>query len=208
MGNVGIYRKSLKLNLAAELPSSVVNGPGLRYVIWVQGCSLKCQGCFNEDFQPFIDKNITTVEELAVRILSTKGIEGVTYSGGEPTLQAEALVGLSEILKENNLTIICYTGFTLDELQKHGDTHTKKLLKMIDILIDGPYVKENSANLMWRGSTNQKVHFLTDIYKQHEKKINVNSSEIELFIGNDKMITTGILNAEILQRLDQILAGK
>ena len=107
-----------KLNIAAQLKKSVVNGPGTRYVIWFQGCPFKCPGCFNKEFQPFVTKRLFNIETLAKKILSVEGIEGVTYTGGEPIAQAEPLYYLSSILKKYKRTIVCCTGFTLEELEK------------------------------------------------------------------------------------------
>jgi anaerobic ribonucleoside-triphosphate reductase activating protein len=200
--------KSLQLNLASELPSSLVNGPGYRYVLWVQGCPSRCPGCFNKEFLPFLERNVVTVGDLADRILSTRGIEGVTYSGGEPTSQAESLAALSLILKQHKLTIMCYSGFTYPDLLKSQDVHIKQLLSLTDIFIDGPFIQEKSANLIWRGSSNQNVYFLTDSYKQYKAHINDQNSEMELVIGNNEIVSTGMINAEVLQRLEKLLGSK
>jgi anaerobic ribonucleoside-triphosphate reductase activating protein len=199
---------SLQLNLASELPSSLVNGPGYRYVLWVQGCPSRCPGCFNKEFQPFLERNVVTVDDLADRILSTRGIEGVTYSGGEPTSQAESLAALSLILKQHKLTIMCYSGFIYPDLLKRQDVHIKQLLSLTDIFVDGPFIQEKSANLIWRGSSNQNVYFLTDSYKQYKAHINDQNSEMELVIGNNEIVSTGMINAEVLQRLEKLLGSK
>jgi anaerobic ribonucleoside-triphosphate reductase activating protein len=201
-------KKLLQLNLASEMPSSLVNGPGCRYVLWVQGCPSRCSGCFNQDFLPFLERNVVTVDALADRILSTRGIEGVTYSGGEPTSQAEALAALTLILKQHKLTIMCYSGFIYLDLLKRHDVHITQLLSLTDIFIDGPFIQEKSANLIWRGSSNQNVYFLTDYYKQYQAHINDPISEMELVIGNNQIVSTGIINAEVLQRLEKLLGNK
>ena len=189
------------INIAAELSESMANGPGKRYVIWVQGCCFKCPGCFNSAFQPIVPKNIVPVDIIARRILSVKSIEGVTYSGGEPILQCDALVELNNILIKNDLSIVCYTGYTLEELYQLNNSKVIDFLSQIDILIDGRYQEANKTNLIWRGSRNQKVHFLTDRYKEYQALTNSNG-EIELIIGNDKNKFTGILQEEILRRLN------
>ncbi|MFQ6071919.1 MAG: 4Fe-4S single cluster domain-containing protein [Methanosarcinales archaeon] len=194
-----------KLNLAAKLEKSVANGPGVRYVLWVQGCPFLCKGCFNPRFQPFIPREIISAEELAKKILSVKGIEGVTYTGGEPMMQSKALYFLSTILKPYNLSIVCYTGFTLEELYHLKDPYIKKLLDYIDILIDGRYEEENKANLLWRSTSNQRVHFLTDTYIQYKALIENNATEIEFVINKDGMTVTGILQQKILKRLEDIM---
>ncbi len=194
-----------EINIAAELGRSVVNGPGVRYVLWVQGCPFRCSGCYNQDFLPFIEKDLVTVEYLAERILSTRGIEGVTYSGGEPMAQPEGLYYLSRILKSEGLTAVCYSGFTLEELRRRKNPFVAKLLGALDILIDGRYDQSRKANLLWRGSSNQKVHFLSDVYSDYESKVGAPRTEMELVIGESGVTYTGILQQKIMARLEKVL---
>lgn len=186
------------------MEESVVNGPGKRYVIWVQGCPFHCPGCFNQDYQPFIPNKLVDIPTLSRRIFSVKTIEGVTYSGGEPFMQCEALVQLNRILIKKGLSIISYSGYTLDELLQLQNPYVKKMLSQLDILIDGRYQQENTANLLWRGSRNQNVHFLTDRYNDYKQQVN-SGGEIELIIGNDKITYTGILQDEILKKLHDMI---
>lgn len=200
-------REKESLNIAAQLEKSVVNGPGTRYVIWVQGCPFKCAGCFNKEFQPFIKKEMVEIDVLAKKILAVDGIEGVTYTGGEPMTQAEGLYHLSLILKKNGLTIACCTGFTLEELNDHDDPYIKKLLSLLDILIDGKYEENKKANQMWRGSSNQKIHFLSDVYRDFKRLAEEEGpAEMELIIGKDGIVFTGILEEKILRVL-RLLSG-
>lgn len=192
-----------KLNIAAHLEKSVVNGPGTRYVIWLQGCPFKCPGCFNKEFQPFVNKNLLNIETLAKKILSVEGIEGVTYTGGEPMVQAEPIYYLSSILKKYKRTIMCCTGFTLEELETHQDPFTRKLISLVDILIDGRFQEDKKANLLWRGSTNQKVHFLSDVYTSFQPLADEEHSQMELVIGDKGIAYTGTLKEEIINRLYQ-----
>lgn len=196
--------KTVQVNLAAELTESVVNGPGKRYVIWLQGCPFTCRGCFNPDYQPIIPNKLIDVPTLARRILSVKTIEGVTYSGGEPFMQCEALVGLNKILIKHGLSIVSYSGYTLEELQLINDPHSTKFLSQLDILIDGKFQENNKANLLWRGSDNQKVHFLTDRYNEYKPMIEF-GGEIELIIGKEKITYTGMLQDEIINRLNNLI---
>jgi anaerobic ribonucleoside-triphosphate reductase activating protein len=196
------------LNIAAELKTSVVNGPGNRYVVWMQGCTFKCDGCVNPEFQPLIQRYLVPVEEIASRILSTKGIEGVTFTGGEPLLQAKALVVLSEVVKAHGLTVVCYTGFTLDELQQKKDPDVISLLGLIDVLIDGQYFQKERENLLWRGSSNQKIHFLTDAYSDYKVQVNTQVTEMEMVFDKSGMAITGILQDNIIARLTHQLADK
>lgn len=195
---------NLQLNIAAELPETAVNGPGIRYTIWVQGCPFRCPGCFNPDFQPLIDNTLVHISTLARRILSVKTIEGVTYTGGEPLMQCEALVKLNKILMKKGLSIVSYSGYTLEELQSKNNPAIAEFLSQIDILIDGQYQEANKANLLWRGSSNQHVHFLTDRYSEYKTKIDT-GGEIELIVGNENITYSGMLQNEIISKLQNFM---
>lgn len=193
------------LNVAAWEERSVVNGPGERFVLWVQGCPLRCPGCFNPDFLPFVQRHRMSVAEVAARILRVSGIEGVTYSGGEPMAQAKGLYHLSLLLKERGLTVVCYSGYTWQELQAMPSPWVRRLLGCIDILIDGRYEASQRANLLWRGSRNQRVHFLTDTYRHFEAQVNQPHSEIEFIVAKDGFVSTGIFSEAFLRRLNEVL---
>jgi anaerobic ribonucleoside-triphosphate reductase activating protein len=198
------FKQFPQLNIAAELQRSVVNGPGTRYVIWVQGCPIRCPNCFNPDFQPEVPKDIIDVEIMAQRVLSVSDIEGVTFTGGEPMMQAESLYYLSDILKNHDLSIMCYTGFTLEDLLLSRDPYHSRLLSLTDVLIDGPYQEQRKAHLRWRGSSNQKVYFLTDRYSRYQPDIDTSIIEMELVFGKDEVIVTGMLQHTILDRLTDL----
>lgn len=193
------------LNVAAEMPRSVANGPGIRYVVWLQGCPLLCPGCFNPDFQPIRVNRLTRVEALAERVLTTSGIEGVTYTGGEPIIQDAPLYELSAILKSHGLGIVCYSGFTIEELRKRSSPFTAGLLGVIDMLIDGRFEQGLKANLLWRGSPNQKIHFLTDRYARYKPLIEGNLSQMEIEVCTEGMVMTGTLQERLIARLEEAL---
>lgn len=194
-------KSNFYLNLGAWQECSTSNGPGRRFVLWVQGCPIRCPGCINPELQPFHKRFLVRVEEMAKLILSTPAIEGVTYTGGEPTTQARALVFLSEILREHNLTILCYTGYTLDEIVRKNDPWINRLLSLTDILIDGPYIQKESANLLWRGSRNQRVHFLTERYRHFEEIIDTAPAETEFIISDEGFLTIGTFPMELINKL-------
>ena len=151
-----------------------VLGPGTRYAIWVQGCNRRCSGCINPEGQP-IDKNGYWIDEQEVlaEIKATSGLRGVTISGGEPFLQAEALGKIVDDLKgTTNLDVMIYTGYTLSELKKEGGDFARKLINNTDILVDGEYIKEQNNNYIYRGSDNQKIHILTNRYKKFKDYFN------------------------------------
>lgn len=152
----------MRLNLARVLERSAVNGPGERFVIWVQGCPLACPGCWNPDTWAFERREQWDVEALAERIRQVEGIEGLTFTGGEPFAQAAALAELATLLP--GLSVVIFTGYTLEELRKPAH---KALLSRSDILVAGRYIEEHrSLDLPLRGSSNQVIHFLTHRYQE------------------------------------------
>jgi len=193
------------LNVGTWLERSLANGPGERFALWLQGCPLRCPGCFNPEYLPLEPRHLIPVEEMAGRILAVHGIEGVTYTGGEPTLQAGGLALLSERLRRAGLTVVCYSGYTLEQLQARDDPWIKGLLTYVDILIDGPYVREKAANLLWRGSTNQRVHFLTPTYRHLAGEVDRRPAEVEFAIGHETLTTTGTWPPGFLERLKEVL---
>jgi len=113
----GLLARPDAVNVAYTVERCRVVGPGERFVIWVQGCPLRCPGCHNPEFIPFRDVEWIDVDSLASRVTSVKGIEGVTYVGGEPFAQAEALANLSDRLRREGMTVMTYSGFTVSKLE-------------------------------------------------------------------------------------------
>ena len=151
-----------KLKVAGFAKNSVVDGPGIRYTIFTQGCYHNCEGCHNPQTHNPNDGYFVDIDTIYKEIISDTTLSGVTFSGGEPFLQSEALSDLAFKLKtETNLDIICYTGYTYDEIMKiieDGCHSYRRLLHNIDYLIDGKYDKnKTSLDCNWRGSTNQRI---------------------------------------------------
>jgi anaerobic ribonucleoside-triphosphate reductase activating protein len=186
------------LDLGAWMARSCVNGPGDRFVLWTQGCTRGCPGCFSPQFQPCEERHRIAVSRVAEAVLSVPGLEGVTYTGGEPMRQARALSALSRIVRARGLTVVCYTGFTLAELRAGGDPDVADLLAMVDLLIDGPYVEAERAPLPWRGSRNQCVHVLTDRYRDLGSGNEEPGRRVELSFGRDGFVTTGVWPDRVL----------
>lgn len=193
------------INVAQWVPRSIVNGPGERFVLWVQGCVFRCPGCINPAFLTFEEKCPTSVAALAERVLGVKGIEGITYSGGEPMAQAQGLYYLTKRLKAAGLTAASYSGYTLEELQNHIDPFVPLLLDQLDLLIDGRYVAEQSGQLPWRGSNNQKAHFLSPAYGHLAEVSDLANREVEFIMGESQFISTGIFDLKFVRRLEEVL---
>jgi anaerobic ribonucleoside-triphosphate reductase activating protein len=135
-------------------------GPGLRAVVWVQGCPLRCEGCLAPEALPFEGGTEIDTQELAGRILDiAPSVDGVTFSGGEPFAQAAGLAELSERLRRArpDISLMAFSGYTLERLMAGEDEDRHRLLRTLDILVDGPYVRRRHAPLRWRGSTNQRL---------------------------------------------------
>ncbi|MFN6531163.1 4Fe-4S single cluster domain-containing protein [Nostoc sp. ChiSLP03a] len=142
-------------------------GPYKRAAIWVQGCDFACPGCIVPESWDKGGKQTISQTELADWILSQPDIEGITLSGGEPMLQAAALVNLIDRVYEfQNLGVMCYTGYRLEHLQQHGTDAQRALLNRIDLLVDGTYIESLHGDLLWRGSSNQRLLMLTERYQQ------------------------------------------
>jgi len=138
---------------------SIVDGPGIRYVVFAQGCPHNCKGCHNEAALDFSGGKDYEIEKIVSEIEKNPLLSGVTFSGGEPFSQPEAFLSLAAELKEKNTHIIVYTGYTyeeLTELSKENEA-VRKLLAHTDVLIDGRFVlEERDLTLQFKGSPNQK----------------------------------------------------
>ncbi|MEW6607715.1 MAG: 4Fe-4S single cluster domain-containing protein [bacterium] len=192
---------SILLNIGSISTSSLVNGPGNRFVIWVQGCSLRCPGCRNKEFLPQEPGHLIDIERLGEVIIKIPDIEGVTYSGGEPFDQAEALYHLSIVLKEHGLSIVSYSGYTYNELRGKNDKYVNLLLSQLDILIDGPYQKDKPTTLLWRGSSNQKVYFFNNRYAIYNDLVDKETSQIELSVSEADGYLTGIFSDDLMNKV-------
>lgn len=170
----------MKIKIAHIVSSTESEGPGKRFCMWVSGCSIKCEGCFNKSLWDSKTSKVIEVKDLFIQVQAHKDIEGITISGGEPFDQAEAINELVALCKKNNLGVICYTGYYLKDLK----TQTKN----IDLLIDGPFVQakqDYSRPLI--GSSNQNYNFLTDRYSNAD--ILELKNTVEITIGRDNQIT-------------------
>jgi anaerobic ribonucleoside-triphosphate reductase activating protein len=149
------------LMIADTHPDCRVLGPGSRFAVWVQGCPLSCRGCVSPQWIPFEGGRPVDVDDLAAEIVTT-AVDGLTLSGGEPFAQAPALARLvAAVRTERDLSVLCYSGYTLGWLENRGDAAQRALLGQLDVLIDGPYAERLHGDLRWRASSNQRVHRLS-----------------------------------------------
>ena len=149
----------MKLKIGGFLDNSLVNGDGIRIVIFVSGCIHNCKSCQNEFMQDFNYGDDILIEDIVQRIKKNMPIiKGVTFSGGEPFESAEALSKLSERVKDLGLNIWCYSGYTYKEIISSGDKYKLRLIRLIDVLIDGKFdetLMEGASK--YTGSSNQRI---------------------------------------------------
>lgn len=147
------------INLYGIKKHSLVNGPGIRYVLFLQGCYHNCHGCQNPESHDPNKGTVVNLNEIMNNILNDNKITGITLSGGEPLLQANICCKIAHDCKQHGLNVWVYTGFKYEEIIKGiAGENAKKLLEYIDVLVDGRFEIENrSETCKWRGSTNQRI---------------------------------------------------
>jgi anaerobic ribonucleoside-triphosphate reductase activating protein len=155
----------LWLNVSAVRRRSRVNGPGLRNAVWVQGCSIRCPGCFNADTHPHAARSLFDPERLADQLAGEAGIEGVTLLGGEPFEQAAACARFARRARALGASVVTYSGYAAASLRAARLPEVRELLDATDLLIAGPFVRGRAHDGRgWHGSTNQEFVYLTDRY--------------------------------------------
>ena len=151
----------MKINLAAGIQSdSIVDGLGIRSVIWTQGCSHNCPGCHNPQTHAFDEGLSIDISELEEEILCLEGQDGITFSGGDPMFQARACSEIASFVQNLGMNVWCYTGFKFEELldMSINNRYIIKFLENIDVLVDGKFeLDKKSYALKFRGSSNQRI---------------------------------------------------
>lgn len=148
------------IRIFGVVEESIVDGPGIRYSIFVQGCSHGCPGCHNPESHSPNGGQLRSIEAILDGIRANKLTAGVTLSGGEPFEQPHACAALATQLKSDGYNIWAFTGYLYEDLLRMAQTNEDiaRLLDSIDVLVDGPFVEElKSLELDWRGSSNQRV---------------------------------------------------
>lgn len=156
------------ITLASPLqPDSIVDGEGIRTVIWTQGCEHHCPGCHNQITWDFNQGQKFKIEEINKQLDKLEGQTGITFSGGDPLYQVKACTQIAKHAKKIGLNVWCYTGFIYENLLK--DSKNIEFLKYVDVLVDGPFIlKERTLNYDFRGSKNQRIIDVQKSLKQNK----------------------------------------
>lgn len=151
----------MKVRLASPLQTdSIVDGEGIRAVIWMQGCSHSCQGCHNPGTHSFKGGYEVDIDEVKEEIDCLSLADGITLSGGDPLFQIDASLEIAKYARMKNLNVWCYTGYTFEQLlvMSRRNENLFELLKNIDVLVDGKFdITQFSMNVVFRGSKNQRI---------------------------------------------------
>lgn len=144
------------IRIAGITEDSIVDGPGLRLTVFVQGCHHGCKGCHNPETHRFDGGQIMNTAKIIAKMDSNPLLDGITLSGGEPFWQTFSCIELADAAHERGMNVWCYTGFTFEKIKK--DPYFRNLLDHIDVLVDGPYIEsQRTLELPWRGSKNQRL---------------------------------------------------
>ena len=148
----------MQIRLAGVEPESIVDGPGYRLAVFVQGCPHHCPGCHNPATHDFSGGTLRDTAEITAMLGKNLLVRGVTLTGGEPMMQAAALCEIARAARERGMSVWCYTGYTLEALLKEQNSDRMRLLALVDVLVDGPYIAhERSLDLLYCGSRNQRL---------------------------------------------------
>jgi anaerobic ribonucleoside-triphosphate reductase activating protein len=156
------------LQVAQLVPCTQAEGPGRRFALWFQGCPLRCPGCCNPEMLSFEGGSHVPLTELLGQLdgaVREHAIEGITLLGGEPLAHAAGAARLAQAAHDRGLSVMVFTGYTLEQARALADPDVHELLSRTDILVDGPFVRElPETRRRWIGSANQRMHFLTNRY--------------------------------------------
>lgn len=180
------------LRIAQIIKDTEAEGPGRRYAVWVQGCTIRCPGCCNPEMFGERGGREVTARELIDEAKTVGGLEGISVLGGEPCEQPEGVAELCELAQAEGLTTMLYSGYTLEELK--GPRHSAqidRLLAAVDLFADGRYDQTKPEKVRrWLGSSNQKLHFFTGRYREDDPRF-VKPNTVELRLENGKLTING-----------------
>ena len=184
------------LRVATISDDTEAEGPGRRWALWVQGCTIRCPGCCNPELFVRDGGSEMSIDELVgrMRTAKDKGVEGISVLGGEPFEQAAGVAEVAKAARALGLTVMVYSGYRLDELRNRGDD-AAKLLGEIDLLVDGRYDRDlpeppPPVGRRWLGSTNQVMHYLTDAYSADDPRMH-EANTVEFHWSKGQLLVNG-----------------
>lgn len=182
------------LQVAQIVACTEAEGPGRRFALWFQGCPLRCPGCCNPEMLPFHGGRATRIDDVLQQLecaIREHELEGVTLLGGEPLAHAAGAVVVARAAHEQGLNVMAFTGYNLEDVRTMPDTAVQELLAEIDILVDGPYVREQpETRRRWIGSSNQRIHFLTDRCRADDPRWE-QANTLEIRLRNGELTVNG-----------------
>ncbi len=198
----------MHLKIHKYIPTSEVEGPGKRFVLWVQGCSIRCENCFVPHTWNIDEGKDVSVHELYTIISSYKNeIEGITVFGGEPFDQVEGLYNLVKKVKENTkLSVMIFSGYTYEHLKRRQDKYNQLLLDLCDIFVDGPYIEKlHDLSRPWSGSSNQRYFFFTNRYEKLAKELNIQNKLTITIQNSGEVVVNGIAQKDTIAYLEDLI---
>jgi anaerobic ribonucleoside-triphosphate reductase activating protein len=184
------------LRVATISDDTEAEGPGRRWSLWVQGCTIHCPGCCNPEMFVKGGGDEMTLDQLTerMRAAQVKGVEGISVLGGEPFEQAAGVTEVARAAKALGLTVMVYSGYRLEELRARGED-AAKLLAEIDLLVDGRYDREQPepappVGRRWLGSTNQQIHYFTSAYHAEDPRLR-EANTVEFHWSDGQLLVNG-----------------
>jgi anaerobic ribonucleoside-triphosphate reductase activating protein len=183
------------LRVATIVDDTEAEGPGRRLALWVQGCTIRCPGCCNPEMFVADGGSAMAIDKVLARL--SPGIEGISILGGEPFEQAEDVAEVARRMKQLGLTVMVYSGYTLDELRDQARTRpvVAELIAQCDLLVDGRYDRSKPEpppplGRRWLGSTNQVMHFLTSAYSPSDPRMTTENT-VEIHWQDGRLLING-----------------
>ncbi|MBA3420826.1 MAG: radical SAM protein [Thermoleophilaceae bacterium] len=200
----------MQLRIHRFLPKTSVEGPGARACLWVQGCLIRCHGCFNPSTWRASGGQVVQVGDLLNRVVRISGIEGATFLGGEPFDQAPALAALAQSVQDAGLSVMTFSGYEYEVLRRADRAGWKDLLAATDLLVDGPFVSSLPDHQRpWVGSTNQQFRFLSSRYRHLADELGSIPDRLEVRLRRDgTVLINGMASSAVLDDLGSAIGRR
>lgn len=193
----------MQLQLHRFIGRTGTEGPGIRACVQVQGCPIRCVGCAVPQTWSGRGGFAVSAADLTAQILSVSDIGGVTFLGGEPFAQARAVAQVAAAVRRSGLSVMTFTGYTIEDLRGRGSSDIEFLLGQTDLLVDGPFIAEKvDLSRPWVGSTNQRFHFLTNRYAHLAPELAILPNRLAVRIFPDgRVVANGLAPVEQMKAL-------